>query len=80
MKREIKFRGKTIESSIGWIYGDLIQSPGIIPVIQRFEKTIEIKGEKYQHDSCMYVHQLQHALRLCGLYDLADNFKMTKGN
>lgn len=33
-----------------------------------------------EHDSCMYVHQLQHALRLCGLYDLADNFKMTKGN
>lgn len=33
-----------------------------------------------EHDSCMYVHQLQHALRLCGLDDLADNFKMTKGN
>lgn len=27
-----------------------------------------------------YVHELQHALRLCGLDDLADNFKMTKGN
>lgn len=23
-----------------------------------------------------YVHQLQHALRLCGLNDLADNFKL----
>ena len=23
-----------------------------------------------------YVHELQHALRLCGLNDLADNFKM----
>lgn len=23
-----------------------------------------------------YVHQLQHALRLCGLNDLADNFKV----
>ena len=56
MKREIKFRGKTIESSIGWIYGDLIQSPGIIPVIQRFEKTIEIKGEKCQQFSQDKVH------------------------
>ena len=25
---------------------------------------------------CEYVHQLQHALRLCGLDDLADNFKV----
>lgn len=24
----------------------------------------------------MYVHQLQHALRLCGLNELADNFKV----
>ena len=23
-----------------------------------------------------YVHELQHALRLCGLYELADNFKV----
>lgn len=23
-----------------------------------------------------YVHELQHALRLCGLHDLADNFKI----
>ena len=56
MNREMKFRGKTIESSIGWIYGDLIQSPGIIPVIQRFEKTIEIKGEKCQQFSQDKVH------------------------
>lgn len=25
---------------------------------------------------CKYVHELQHALRLCGLDDLADNFKI----
>ena len=25
---------------------------------------------------CKYVHQLQHALRLCGLDELADNFKI----
>lgn len=26
--------------------------------------------------SCMYVHELQHALRLCGLSELAENFKI----
>ena len=26
--------------------------------------------------NCEYVHQLQHALRLCGIGDLADNFKI----
>ena len=25
----------------------------------------------------MYVHELQHALRICGLTDLADNFKIS---
>ena len=25
---------------------------------------------------CEYVHQYQHLLRLCGLDELADNFKM----
>lgn len=28
---------------------------------------------------CKYVHELQHALRLCGLNDLADNFVIEKG-
>ena len=28
------------------------------------------------HFTCSYVHQLQHALRLCGVPDLADNFKV----
>lgn len=27
--------------------------------------------------SCQYVHNFQHALRLCGLNDLADNFKIS---
>lgn len=26
---------------------------------------------------CEFVHELQHALRLCGLNDLADNFKLS---
>lgn len=27
---------------------------------------------------CIYVHELQRALRCCGLWDLADNFKVRK--
>ena len=30
----------------------------------------------YHMCDCKYVHQLQHALRLCGLDELADNFKI----
>lgn len=30
----------------------------------------------WHHCDCEYVHTLQHALRLCGLNDLADNFKI----
>lgn len=39
-------------------------------------------GMPYEDDYCnmlhniKYVHELQHALRLCGLNDLADNFKL----
>ena len=29
-----------------------------------------------EHFKCEYVHQLQHLLRLCGLNELADNFKV----
>ena len=29
-----------------------------------------------EHFKCEYVHQLQHLLRLCGLDELADNFKV----
>lgn len=35
-----------------------------------------INGIKIEHFKCEYVHQLQHALRLCGLNELADNFKI----
>ena len=30
----------------------------------------------YHMCDCKYVHTLQHTLRLCGLNDLADNFKV----
>lgn len=35
-----------------------------------------INGVEIQHFQCEYVHQYQHLLRLCGLNDLADNFKV----
>ena len=31
---------------------------------------------QYNMCNCKYVHHLQHALRLCGLDELADNFKI----
>lgn len=38
-----------------------------------FELTDEFK---FGRAKINYVHQLQHALRLCGLNELADNFKL----
>ena len=35
-----------------------------------------INGVEIQHFKCEYVHQYQHLLRLCGLNELADNFKV----
>ena len=35
-----------------------------------------INGIEIEHFKCEYVHQLQHLLRLCGLDELADNFKV----
>lgn len=35
-----------------------------------------INGVEIEHFKCEYVHQLQHLLRLCGLDELADNFKV----
>ena len=35
-----------------------------------------IKGIVVKNFQCEYVHQYQHLLRLCGLDELADNFKL----
>ena len=35
-----------------------------------------INGVFIEHFQCEYVHQYQHLLRLCGLNELADNFKV----
>ena len=36
----------------------------------------KINGIDIEHFKCEYVHQYQHLLRLCGLDELADNFKI----
>ena len=35
-----------------------------------------INGIEIEHFKCEYVHQYQHLLRLCGIDELADNFKI----
>ena len=35
-----------------------------------------INGIEIEHFKCEYVHQYQHLLRLCGLNELANNFKV----
>ena len=35
-----------------------------------------INGIEIEYFKCEYVHQYQHLLRLCGLNELADNFKI----
>ena len=35
-----------------------------------------INGIEIEHFECEYVHQYQHLLRLCGLNELANNFKV----
>ena len=35
-----------------------------------------INGVEIENFKCEYVHQYQHLLRLCGLHELADNFKI----
>ena len=35
-----------------------------------------INGIEIEHFKCEYMHQYQHLLRLCGLDELADNFKI----
>ena len=44
--RAIRFRGKALDKSLGWIFGDLIQMSEFFPIIQRFESTVLVKGEE----------------------------------
>ena len=42
-----------------------------------FVDEYKLKGHlEFTFQDCLYVHQFQHALRLCGLNELADNFEL----
>ena len=56
MNRVIKFRGKAIKPSLGWIYGDLIQLSEVLPVIQRYEGQMLVDGEECKRFSQDKVH------------------------
>lgn len=48
--------------------------------VLNIERNIEFEGTyaiDKVHKCGYFVHEYQHALRLCGLNDLADNFKVT---
>ena len=40
------------------------------------ERLSVLYKNRYNMCDCKYVHKLQHALRLCGFGELADNFKI----
>jgi uncharacterized phage protein (TIGR01671 family) len=44
--RGYRFRGKAIETSLGWIYGDLIQMGETIPFILHLKSTELVNGEE----------------------------------
>lgn len=52
----------TDDKEVAWLYNCL-------SIITRTAESIHLTN-------CCFVHQLQHALRLCGLDELADNFKV----
>lgn len=55
-----------------WFYSDNFRVKVDIDILGSFDVTC---GRNVIYD-LHYVHQLQHALRLCGLNDIADNFKI----
>lgn len=58
--------------------GDILHKCGEYKINCVFGHSIYItlKGRSYSLPAPMYVHQLQHALRLCGLKELADNLNI----
>ena len=52
----------TNDKEVAWLYNSL--------------SIITCTTESIYLETCCYVHELQHALRLCGLNELADNFKV----
>ncbi len=54
------------------------QDGKICVTMDAIHKCLDIRLDdiNYSMPTPRYVHQLQHALRLCGLTELADNFKI----
>lgn len=70
------FKGSKI---FGWIYMNDVHDIKI--TVWLLSGTVEI--DTYRDNLVVhpqYVHELQHALRICGLNDIADNFKIPKDN
>ena len=63
----------------GWEHNGIFMDKRIDGNIY-FSWSDEFGAELYQNNYymcyCKYVHTLQHALRLCGFGELADNFKV----
>lgn len=47
-----------------------------VAIVDGQDNVEETYDASYLRINIFYVHELQHALRLCGLNDLADNFKV----
>jgi len=78
----LKANGFEIEKSREeWTVLLLSEEDGVVDTELEFNYDVE-NGDYYigfgdvRNISFIYVHELQHALRLCGLNDLADNFKL----
>ena len=60
------------------IHGDFVDSIDGMELVWREKGRLDwtINADEYVIMTFRHVHELQHALRLCGLTDLADNFKV----
>lgn len=74
--------GFSFEDSGDWIRYDGVNSPYQQYISIRLHRDltvrhVEIKGMRYHcnYDDIRYVHELQRALRCCGLWELAENFQ-----
>ena len=66
-----------------WVYEEggielLLHFPirPIAGLLRIFDKWLIRRMPDFMWKDTLYVHELQHALRLCGLNELADNFKV----
>ena len=74
----LRIKGSVADSKITKYYSVEYHPKGCYPPSPDLEQFIDIMLNIGSiRLNCYYVHELQHALRLCGLNELADNFKVT---